>query len=93
MLAEQVDRPFPVSGCRMIGGVVAGIIGAGLTNFLIFHDGGRYRDAVVSYLSAVYTGRDNRDTLARLTGANYAELDEQYREFLEGKKATAEGEE
>ncbi len=57
---------------------------AGLTNFLIFHDGGRYRDAVVSYLSAVYTGRDNRDTLARLTGANYAELDEQYRVWIKG---------
>ena len=59
---------------------------AGLTHFLIYYDGARYRDALVSYLSAVYAGRDNHDTLARLTGASYGELDRQYREFLEGKK-------
>lgn len=57
---------------------------AGLTNFLIFYDGGRYRDAVVAYLLAVYTGRDDRDTLSRLTGAAYAELDEQYVEYMKG---------
>ena len=56
---------------------------AGLTNFLVYYDGGRYRDALVSYLVAVYTGRDEPDTLAKLTGASYGELDKQYREFLE----------
>ena len=58
---------------------------AGLTHFLIYYDGGRYRDALVSYLSAVYSGRDDHDTLAKLTGTDYGELDKQYREFLEGK--------
>ena len=58
---------------------------AGLTHFLIFYGGGRYRDALVSYLSAVYTGRDDHDTLAKLTGQGYDELDKQYREFVEGK--------
>ena len=56
---------------------------AGLTHFLIHYDGGRYRDALVSYLSAVYTGRDQPDTLAKLTGTAYGELDKQYREFME----------
>ena len=58
---------------------------AGLANFLVFHDGGRYRDAIVSYLLAVYTGRAGHGTLSRLTGAGYSELDKQYREFLKGQ--------
>jgi hypothetical protein len=57
---------------------------AGLTNFLIHYDGGRYRDAVVAYLSEVYSGRDTPDTLARLTGTSYHQLDKQYRQFMEG---------
>jgi hypothetical protein len=56
---------------------------AGLTHFLIFYDGGRYRSALVSYLLAVYSGRDDHDTLAKLTGEDYSELDKQYRKFLE----------
>ena len=59
---------------------------AGLTHFLIYYDGARYRDALVTYLSTVYSGRDGHDTLAKLTGANYGDLDKQYREFLEGKR-------
>ena len=60
---------------------------AGLTHFLVFFDGSRYRDALVSYLVAVYTGRDDHNTLARLTGAqNYEELDKQYRKFIEEGK-------
>jgi Protein of unknown function (DUF1570) len=56
---------------------------AGLTYFLLYYDHGRYRDDLVSYLTAVYTGRDGLDTLAQLTGTGYAELDRQYREFME----------
>ncbi len=56
---------------------------AGLANFLVYYDGGRYRDALVAYLSAVYTGRDTPGTLAELTGAGYRELDKQYRQFME----------
>jgi len=55
----------------------------GQTYFLIFYDGGRYRDALVAYLSAVYSGQDDPGTLARLCGAGYAELDRQYRRFIE----------
>jgi len=56
---------------------------AGLTHFLIHYDGGRYRDALVAYLASVYSGHDNANTLAQLTGTRYSELDRQYREFME----------
>jgi hypothetical protein len=56
---------------------------AGLTNFLIHYDGGRYRDALVDYLTAVYSGRDTLNTLAELTSTSYPELDRQYRQFIE----------
>jgi hypothetical protein len=55
---------------------------AGLTHFLIHYDRGRYRDPLVGYLRAVYSGRDTRRTLPDLTGASYEELDEQYRQFI-----------
>ena len=56
---------------------------AGLTHFLIHYDGGRYRDHLVSYLVAVYSGRAGPGTLAQLTGTPYSELDDQYRKFME----------
>ena len=55
---------------------------AGMTSFLIHAEGGRYRDALVAYLVAVYTGQDAPDTLSNLTGCSYAELDQQYRRFM-----------
>jgi len=55
---------------------------AGLTHFLVCYDNGRYRDALVAYLAAVYNGRDDANTLAHLTGTSYADLDKQYREFM-----------
>lgn len=60
---------------------------AGLTHFLIHDKEGRYRDALVAYLVAVYAGRDGHDTLAKLTGVDYSDLDKQYRAFLESGKA------
>jgi hypothetical protein len=63
---------------------------AGLTRFLVFGEGGRYRDALVSYLQAVYTGRDTSDTLARLTEERFESLDGKYRKFItEGMQAPA----
>jgi hypothetical protein len=57
---------------------------AGLANFLVYYDGGRYRDVMVAYLVAVYTGRDQSDTLPKLTGVSYNDLDKQYRRYMEG---------
>jgi len=59
---------------------------AGLTHFLVYYDGGRYRDALVSYLAAVYSGRDNLDTLSGLCATSYRELDKKYHEFIESGK-------
>jgi hypothetical protein len=60
---------------------------AGLTHFLVHHDGGGYRDALVAYLVAVYSGRDDRSTLSRLTARSYAELDQDYREYMRSAAA------
>lgn len=62
---------------------------AGLAHFLIHYDSGRYRDAVVAYLREVYSGRDDSDLLARLTGTRYSELDEQYRRFMQSGPSQA----
>ena len=59
---------------------------AGLMHFLMHYDQGRYRDALVAYLLAIYTGRDTPHTLAQLTGTPYDELDRQYREFVEAAR-------
>ena len=55
---------------------------AGLFFFLMHYDNGRYRDAVVAYLNAVYSAHDSPQTLSQLTGKTYEELDQQYVEFL-----------
>lgn len=55
---------------------------AGLTTFLMHFEGGRYRAALGRYLVAVYAGRADHDKLSELTGADYAELDKQYRRFV-----------
>ena len=60
---------------------------AGLTHFLMHGASGRYREPLVEYLVAIYTGpRSRRYTRQRLTGEADAGLDEQYREFLKSIK-------
>lgn len=58
----------------------------GLTYFLMFADEGRYRAALIAYLSAIYRGRDRAGTLAELCRSNYDELDAQYRDYLKSVK-------
>jgi hypothetical protein len=55
---------------------------AAMTSFLVHYDGGRYRDALVNCLRAIYDGSQDPDLLARATGTDYAELDKQYREYM-----------
>ncbi len=55
---------------------------AGLFFFLMHYDNGRYRDAAVAYLNAVYNAQDNVQTLSQFTGKSYAELDKEYQEFM-----------
>lgn len=56
---------------------------AGLTAMLMDHDRGRYRQPLVVYLQAIYAGRARAETLAAAIGQPNAELDAQYRRFLE----------
>lgn len=55
---------------------------AGLAHYFMDGADGKYRDATVTYLAAVYAGRADRDALARLTGASFAEHDAGYQQFL-----------
>jgi hypothetical protein len=57
---------------------------SGLANFLMHGRDERYRQPLMEYLIAVYAGRADTDTLAKLTGASYEQLDRQYREYLKG---------
>ncbi len=55
----------------------------GLAAFLLDGEKGRYREPLVRYLQAVYAGRDSATTLAEVTDTSPAELDAQYRRFME----------
>jgi len=55
---------------------------AGCTQFLIYYDQGRYRDALVRYVTEVYNGSQDATLLARLCGTSYDKLDQQYRKFM-----------
>ena len=43
----------------------------------------RYREPLVQYLQAIYAGNDDPQTLSKLTGRSYPELDGEYRRFME----------
>jgi hypothetical protein len=55
---------------------------SGLASFLLHGEGGKYREATVDYLLAVYAGSDTPATLAEKAGSPYAELDAQYKSYL-----------
>ena len=55
---------------------------AGMTNFLVHYEDGRYRDALVTCLAAIYDGSQDPDLLARATGSDYAKLDKQYQAYM-----------
>ena len=55
----------------------------GLAHFLMDYQSGRFRDAMVTYLRLVYSGRERIDTLETLAGVPLAELDKSYYKFLD----------
>ena len=57
---------------------------AGLADFLMHDQRGRYRRALVEYLVGVYSGRAGAGTLAQRTGTDYDTLDRQYEAFIRG---------
>lgn len=56
---------------------------AGLTALLMDGNAGRYREPLVEYVTAVYAGRDDADSLTEAVSATNAELDAAYRRYLE----------
>lgn len=54
----------------------------GLADFFMNGDRGRHREAFVAYVARVYDGTADADTLARLCGASYADLDIAYRRHV-----------
>jgi len=55
---------------------------AGLADFFMNADSGRYREAFLEYLDRVYDGTVAPDSLERQCGRSHAELDAEYREHL-----------
>lgn len=55
---------------------------AGLADFFMNGDRGRYREAFVEYLTRVYAGTADPETLARLCKRSFAELDDDYRRHV-----------
>ena len=56
---------------------------SGLSAFFMDGEQARYREPLVQYLQAIYAGKDDPQTLAKLTGRSYEELDGEYREFMQ----------
>lgn len=56
---------------------------AGLTAFLMDGEQGRFREALVRYLDAVYSGTDSDQSLAEAAGISYDELDARYRRYMQ----------
>ena len=55
---------------------------AGLADFFMNGEQAKYREAFVEYLVRIYTGSVSPDTLARLCGTSYADLDDAYRRHM-----------
>ncbi len=61
----------------------------GLADFFMNASNGRYRDSFVEYLTRVYSGTADPDTLSRLCRRSYGELDAEYREYMETTQSFA----
>lgn len=54
----------------------------GLADFFMNGDRARHREAFVAYVTRIYDGTADTDTLARLCGTSYADLDTAYRRHV-----------
>lgn len=54
----------------------------GVSTFLMHAEQGRYRDSTIDYLLDIYQGHDRPNSLEKLTGRSFAELDAAYLEYL-----------
>jgi len=64
---------------------------AGMAHFFMQYDSGRYRDALVTHLSELYSAnarkREFPQTLEELTGEEFQNLDRQYGEWMQQTRA------
>ncbi len=56
---------------------------AGMSQFLMLGQQGKYQSAIVELTRLVYRGRSNAESLSELTGQPLSQLDRQYQAFLE----------
>ena len=67
---------------------------SGLAHFFMHYEDGRYRDAFLAHLSALYSvdprRRDDAPSLPQLTGQTSEELDRQYQEYLREMESAAD---
>ncbi len=59
----------------------------GLSFFFIHYRDGVYRNAFIAYLYAIYQGVDQPNSLEKLTGKTFEELDAEYAKFLQSVRA------
>lgn len=55
---------------------------SGLADFFMNGEQGRHREAFVEYLVRIYTGTVDADTLAKLCGSSFSDLDDAYRRHM-----------
>lgn len=55
---------------------------SGLADFFMNGQQARYREAFIEYLTRIYTGTVDADTLSRLCRRSYADLDDEYRRHM-----------
>ncbi|MBU6221686.1 MAG: hypothetical protein KGR24_02960 [Planctomycetes bacterium] len=55
---------------------------SGLADFFMNGEQGKHREAFIEYLVRIYTGSVSPDTLSRLCGTTYADLDDAYRRHM-----------
>jgi hypothetical protein len=55
---------------------------SGLADFFMNGEQSRHREAFVEYLVRIYTGTVDPDTLAKLCGSSFADLDDAYRRHM-----------
>ncbi|MBR4975608.1 MAG: hypothetical protein IKY61_01045, partial [Thermoguttaceae bacterium] len=63
----------------------------GLTFFFFHYRDGVYRNAFIAYIYAVYQGVDQPDSLEKLTGKTFEELDAEHAKFLQEVRDATNG--
>ncbi|MDR3110274.1 MAG: hypothetical protein LBU65_11405 [Planctomycetaceae bacterium] len=55
---------------------------SGITHFLMHTENGRFREPTIQLLRRLYHGEEQPDSLSKLTGVTYKELDAKYKKYI-----------